>query len=147
MKLHFLRALILLTVLMPMFRLQAADTAIHFIVNKDNPVTSLSAHDVADFFLKKQTRWPDGTPVRFIDWKEGSPVRVTFLERIVGKSSREVELYWIGQKLYTGDSAPVKVTSDALVVRFVSRFKGAIGFVGNPEAANFPGVRRIDVQK
>ena len=65
---------------------------------------------------------------------------------MVGKSSREVELYWIGQKLYSGESAPVRVASDSLVVRFVSRFKGAIGFVSKPEAAAYPGIRRIEVE-
>lgn len=122
-----------------------SETNLVFIVNQQNSIRALDSNEVADFFLKKQTYWPDGTPVRFIDWKEGSATRAAFLEHFIGKSSREVELYWIGQKLYSGDSAPIRVSSDSMVVRFVSRFKGAIGYLVNKSAAHSPGVKQIEV--
>lgn len=117
-----------------------------FIVNRANPTVELSASDVSDFFLKKRTHWANGDTVRFVDWKEGLPLRASFLDKVVGKSSRDVELYWIGQKLYSGDSAPLRATSDAMVVRFVSRFPGAIGYVSDAGAiANSPGVKQVSV--
>jgi ABC-type phosphate transport system substrate-binding protein len=115
------------------------------VVHKSNPVASIPAAQLTDFFLKKRTRWADGTPVRFIDWREGSPQRTAFLEKVVRKSSREVELYWIGQKLYTGDSAPIRATSESTVVRFVSSFKGAIGYISNPTSVGSADVKVIEL--
>lgn len=102
---------------------------IALIVNAQNPVETLTRTQVADYFLKKTKSWSDGVPLRFFDRADGSPERKTFLQDYVRKSARDVELYWIGQKLYTGHSAPTQVASDSMIEIMVSKFPGAIGYV------------------
>lgn len=102
---------------------------IALIVNAENPVVTLSRSQVTDFFLKKNKRWADGVPVRFFDRADGTDERKQFLRDFVQKSSRDIELYWIGQKLYSGHSAPSQIASDSMVEIMVSRFPGALGYV------------------
>lgn len=123
----------------------SAEEKLVFVVNAKNPVSSLPSREIVEFFLKKRTRWPDGTPVRFIDWRAGSAARRQFLQDFVDKSPREIELYWIGQKLYSGNSAPITVTSGPMVLAFVSRFEGAIGYLPASQLEDSPEVKRIEV--
>jgi len=67
--------------------------------------------------------------VRFFDHRDEHPNRKMFLKKYVEKTSREVELYWIGEKIYTGNIAPIQITSDSMMVAMVSRFPGGIGYV------------------
>lgn len=79
--------------------------------------------------MKKDRTWPDGTAVRFFDHRDDNKSREIFLKKFVGKTSREIELYWIGEKIYTGHIAPIQITSDSMMVRMVTRFPGGIGYV------------------
>jgi ABC-type phosphate transport system substrate-binding protein len=115
-----------------------------FIVNAQNPAKSISKIQLSNFFLKKEREWPDGTSVRFIDRKDGSEARTTFLSQYIGKTGKDVDLYWIGQKLYSGDAAPMQVDSDSSVISLVSSLKGAIGFV-SPKSVLGTGVKKIDI--
>lgn len=58
-----------------------------------------------------------------------SEVRDLFLKKYINKTASDVELFWIGQKLYSGDSAPLKEASDLTTMSFVGSLKGAIGYV------------------
>ena len=115
------------------------------IVNEANPLTEISEDHVADFFLKKTKNWPDGTPLRFFDRDDDSPERQIFLRDFLRKSSREMELFWIGQKLYTGLSAPTQIKNDLMMAALVSRFPGAIGYVSS-DFGGAKGVKKIAVK-
>lgn len=107
----------------------AETAALVFIVNADNPATEVSATEVRDFYFKRKRQWSNGENVRFIDRNTGNPLRDNFLKSILQKSNSDVELFWIGQKLYTGDSAPLREASDNSTLQFVASFKGALGYV------------------
>src|SRR5690606_9208861 len=96
-----------------------------FIVNSANPATTVTFKEINDYFFKRDRDWPDGTSVRFVDQKN-SPVRNLFLKTYLHKSAAEVDRFWIGQKLYSGDSAPMQSPSDSLTIQFVGAFNGAI---------------------
>ena len=119
---------------------------INIIVNEQNPVSELSEEQVGNFFLKKVRQWPNGTPVRFFDQFDEKEERKLFLKNFVKKSSREVELYWIGQKLYTGNSAPLQVNSDTIMAGVVARFPGAIGYVSS-SFTGAPGVKKVLIRR
>jgi ABC-type phosphate transport system substrate-binding protein len=115
-----------------------------FIVNEQNAISELSDVQISNYFLKKNRQWPSGVPVKFFDQMNDKEERKTFLKDFMKRSSRDVELYWIGQKLYTGNSAPLQITSDFMMANVVARFPGAIGYV----SSNFqgaPGVKKITV--
>lgn len=115
------------------------------IINEKNPISELSEEQIANFFLKKNRQWPSGESVRFFDQLNEKEERKTFLKKYIKKSSREVELYWIGQKLYTGYSAPLQINSD-LMVGVVARFPGAIGYVPS-SFSGAPGVKKISINR
>lgn len=100
------------------------------IVNIDNPVDQLSVLELRDYYFKRKRTWPHGENVRFMDRTKGY-LRNSFLKNYIGKSSSDIELYWIGQKLYSGDSAPLKEATDATTMMFVASLKGAIGYVSD----------------
>lgn len=122
----------------------AARAEIAVIVNAQNPLNSLTRSQVTEFFLKKAKQWPSGTSVRFFDQSDDSQIRKEFLRTVLLKSSRDIELYWIGQKLYSGHSAPTQLSSDAMMEIMVSRFPGAIGYISNDYVPSRP-VKKINI--
>jgi len=114
------------------------------IVNENNALQSISKDQLRDFFLKKTKTWPDGTPVKFFDRREESRERNLFLNNYIERSSREVETFWIGQKLYTGHSAPTQVNNDSMTMALISRFPGAISYVSGDIPLK-SGVKKIEV--
>lgn len=113
-----------------MLALQMALADVVFIVNADNPIDKLTAAELRDFYFKRKRRWGNGESVRFMDRSTG-PLRDDFLKIYIRKTNSDVELYWIGQKLYSGDSAPLKERSDSTTMNFVGSLKGAIGYVSD----------------
>jgi hypothetical protein len=71
-------------------------------------------------------------------------VRKVFLRDVVKRSQREIETFWIGQKLYTGNSAPTQVSSDSMMASLISKFPGSIGYVSG-SFTGAPGVKIIDI--
>jgi len=115
------------------------------IINEKNPISELSEEQIANFFLKKNRLWPSGEAVRIFDQPSDKEERKIFLKNYIKKSSRELELYWIGQKLYTGYSAPLQINSD-LMTGVVARFPGAIGYVSS-SFSGAPGVKKILISR
>lgn len=121
-----------------------AEDEIMIIVHVDNPTVKIRPDEISDFFLKRKRHWTDGSSVRFIDQIDGATSRDLFLKQIIKKTGREVDLFWVGQKLYTGDSAPIQVSSDAMTASLVAQFRGGIGYV----SATFPitkGIKKVEV--
>jgi hypothetical protein len=81
--------------------------------------------------MKRERKWPNGDAVRFFDFRDENQSRNIFLKTIVKKTSREIELFWIGEKIYTGNIAPIQVTTDSMMTSMVSRFPGGIGYVSS----------------
>lgn len=106
--------------------------ALVFIVNPANNTTEITRLQIVDFFLKRRITWANGEKVKFIDRTSGSEVRNQFLKKYVRKTSREIETFWIGEKLYSGNSAPSEVKDDTMVIALVSKFPGAIGYLLEP---------------
>jgi ABC-type phosphate transport system substrate-binding protein len=106
-----------------------AEPSIVFIVNKQNPENTINVRDVVDYYEKRKRQWPDGTPVRFIDRNPGSPTREAFLQGILKQSESDIDLFWFTQRLRSGSSIPIQVSTDSLVIEMVKSFRGAIGYV------------------
>lgn len=129
MKFPFVKTLILtLTLsLLPFGVMAGSDIVI--IVNAKSPVKSIKVSELEDFFTKKIRHWSNGDTVRFFDHRDDNEGRKLFLKKFINKTPREIDLYWIGEKIYTGNIAPIKVTSDSMMTSMVSRFPGGIGYV------------------
>jgi ABC-type phosphate transport system substrate-binding protein len=116
------------------------------IVNEGNSLSSISKDQLRDYFLKKIKTWPDGSQVKFFDRGEETKERNLFLKNFIERSSREVETFWIGQKLYTGHSAPTQVNNDSMAMALISRFPGAISYVSEDVILK-SGIKKIVVTK
>lgn len=129
MKFQFLKSLIItiFVTLIPISVRAASDIVV--IVNEKNELTSIKVSELDNFFMKKTRVWPNMDVVRFFDHRDENSNRKLFLKKYVEKTSREIELYWIGEKIYTGNIAPIQITSDSMMVAMVSRFPGGIGYV------------------
>jgi len=111
------------------------------IVNAASSVT-LTRGEIADIFLKRITRWaPGNEPIAVVDEPPESPVRENFTRAVMHRGVDAVEAYW-QQQIFSGrDVPPVVKETDADVVAFVRKNRGAIGYVSRGAALD--GVRVV----
>ena len=101
------------------------------VVSAKSPITSLNSAQVADIFLGKTTRFPDGSPAVPIDLSEDSPERDRFYAQYTGKSPAQVKAHW-SKLIFTGRGQPPKqVGSSAEAKRAVLDDPHAIGYIDN----------------
>ncbi len=98
------------------------------VVSINNPLTSLSKGQVADIFLGKVARFPDGTLAVPIDQEEGSPARDEFYAAFTGKSLAQIRAYW-AKIIFTGRGQPPKAVSNSTEVRQL--------IAANPQAISY----------
>ncbi len=115
------------------------------VVNASNPAQSITRRELSDMFLKKLTRWPDGTTVEPVEPPEKSRTRAYFLSDVMGgKSALALKTFW-QKRVFSGrDTPPVEKASDEEVVAFVKANPGAIGYVA-PSAA-VAGVKVLELK-
>ena len=115
------------------------------IVNKANPVSSLSESEVSRYFLKKSKTWNDGVKVEPMDLAEKHRVRQRFSQDIHGRVVSAIKSYW-RQQVFSGRSAPpAEVRLEGDVLGFVSNIRGAIGYVSEDTPIGGAFVKRIRV--
>lgn len=114
-----------------------------FIINAGSSVSEISQTELANIFLKKTRFWPDGSSVRFFDREDNTLEKKAFLKKYIHRSQREIDQFWIGQKLYTGNAAPTQLASDTMTISLVSRFPGAIGYIRATELKEYPGIKKL----
>ena len=104
-------------------------SAYRVIVHPQNAVTSLDRSFVADAFLKKTTRWPNGEPIRPVDLVAHAPARGSFTHDVLRRSVAAVKSYW-QQQIFSGrDIPPPELDSGAAVREYVLKHRGAVGYV------------------
>src|SRR5262245_3347801 len=64
------------------------------VVHPQRAGTELDRDFLADAFLKKVTRWPDGEPIRAVDLRFDAPARRSFCEQVLRRSLAAVRNYW-----------------------------------------------------
>lgn len=115
------------------------------IVNARNASTTLDRDFVKDAFLKKATRWQDGSVIKPIDLVPSSSVRERFSHEVLKRSVSAVKNYW-QQMIFSGrDVPPAEVSGDDDVIKFVVANPGAIGYVSG--SARLGDVRVVTVRQ
>jgi ABC-type phosphate transport system substrate-binding protein len=115
------------------------------VVNAEQRTEKLTKDDVSRIFLKKMTRWSDGTEIRVVQPKGDSAVRSAFDGAIHGRSPAAIRNYW-AQMVFSGrDVPPVEKANDEAIVDFVKQSKGAIGVVSEGAALG-GGVKVVDLK-
>lgn len=105
------------------------DRPFDVVVNRSNPLSSLTRAELSAIFMKKVRSWPDRSEVLPVDQALTSRVRELFSRSIHGKSVAYVTRYW-HRLIFAGrDIPPRQVDSNAAVIDFVKANHGAIGYV------------------
>ncbi len=99
------------------------------IGNKSASVGSLGEDQVAQLFLGKASKLPDGTVAEVVDLPAGNPVRYEFYNKVLHKTERQVRAYW-AKRIFTGKgSPPATLPDEQAVVDWVAGGKGRLGYV------------------
>ncbi|MEO6079141.1 MAG: phosphate ABC transporter substrate-binding protein [Steroidobacteraceae bacterium] len=75
------------------------------VVSSKNQVKTLSKTQVADIFLGKVRRFPDGTAALPIDQAEGSSARDEFYTKVAAKTAAQMKAHW-SKIIFTGRGRP-----------------------------------------
>ena len=100
------------------------------VVPTKSPVTTtLSKNQVADIFLGKASRFPDGSQAVPIDQAEGSAARDEFYLKFAGKSAAQLKMHW-SKIIFTGRGQPPREVSNSMEVKkLIVENPDAIGYI------------------
>ena len=126
MKNHRLLPLVAIVVIFAPVRVIAAD--IKVIANGSVKADMISANEVKSVFLEEYNSLRDGTHVEPVLEKDG-PVHQAFLHEYLGGTDDDLQNYYRALVFSGRGSMPKQLGSDAEVVAYVARTKGAIGYV------------------
>ena len=105
------------------------------VVSAKSPITALHPHQVADIFLGKTSRFPDGSEAVPIDQVEDSPTRERFYTAFTGKSPAQVKAHW-SKIIFTGRGQPPRQVSNSAEARKA--------VVANPRAIAYIDTSLVD---
>ena len=128
MRIH-LRSALAAMVLVISANSSALASEIVVVVSAKSQVTSLSASQVADIFLGKVSRFPDGNQAIAIDQSEESTARELFYSQFTGKSAAQVRSHW-SKIIFTGRGQPPRqVLNSSEAKRLVVENPNAIAYI------------------
>lgn len=99
------------------------------VVNKKNPIKTLTVHELRRIFLRKLGRWPNGWKITVLERHSENPIRKAFATGVLKKNLGELKKYWIDLKLSRGMKQPKVCASTKLLGQYLKRVKGGIGYV------------------
>jgi|SRR5437588_504936 len=100
------------------------------IANSSVKADTVSEGELRKVFLEEDNSLKDGTHVEPVLEKDGA-VHEAFLREYMGRSNDDLQTYY-RTLVFTGKgSMPKKLGSDAEVVAYVAKTRGAIGYVGS----------------
>jgi ABC-type phosphate transport system substrate-binding protein len=109
--------------------ISAARADVVAVVSSRSPVASLSKNQVADIFLGKAVRFPDGSLAVPIDQAEGTAPRKEFYLQFTGKSAAQLKAHW-AKIIFTGRGQPPRsVSNSAEVKKRLLENPQAIGYI------------------
>ena len=121
--------------------LQAAEVKV--IANTSVGASEISSDELKNVFLMTKSSLSDGSHVEPVVEKGGA-THEAFLKEYVGKTDAALTTYY-RSLVFTGKGAmPKTLATDAEVVSYVARTKGAIGYVA--ASAEAAGVKQLDVK-
>ncbi len=118
------------------------------IVNKANPVSSLTLSDLKGIFTGDVTKFSNGTNITIVTYKSETPTRKKFYDAL-GKKYSECQAAILKRMMNDGLKPPTTFESDDDVAAYVAKTPGAIGFVatssaGSAKVITIDGKKQID---
>lgn len=104
----------------------AADYAL--VVNRENPVSTISSNDVKQIFLGKKTVWDGGAPI-MLYIQQDEQVTALFVEDALKKTPQQFQIYW-KKALFTGTGKlPIELHGDSDMKKFIAADVKGIGYI------------------
>ncbi len=99
------------------------------VVSAQSQVTTLSRSQVADIFLGKARRFPNGVLAQPVDQVEGSAARNEFYATFADRTPAQIKSHW-SKIVFTGrGQPPAAVTSSEELKRRIAANPAAIGYI------------------
>jgi ABC-type phosphate transport system substrate-binding protein len=137
-----LRFFLLATALAVFGSLEARAGDIKVIANPSVGASTVSADDLKGVFLQEKSSLSDGSHVAPVLLKGGA-AHEAFVKQYLGKTDDALQTYY-RSLVFTGKgSMPKMLGSDAEMVAYVAKTKGAIGYVS--AGASVEGVKTLEV--
>jgi ABC-type phosphate transport system substrate-binding protein len=125
-----MRVIFLLAASLSVFLTPAiAATEFAVIVHPQSEIESLNKNDVVNIFMGRYRKLPSGMTAVPVDFSGAQPERSQFYQAIVGKELSEIDSYWARLRFSGQGPPPRQVPSTEEILDFVSRSRGAIGYV------------------
>ncbi len=106
-----------------------AGAEIAVIVNKENPVQSLTSREISDIYLGRRRTFPSGGLVLVLEQKRNSSLRKDFFRLLNGMTLRRLNAYW-ARLQFSGEVQPPPVMRNSMVMlRVVQNNIAAIGYL------------------
>jgi hypothetical protein len=112
------------------------------IANNSVAISSISADDLIGVFLMTKSTLGGGHVEPVVE--QGGPAHEGFLKEYIHKTAQALQNYYRSQLLAGTGSMPKILASDAAVVEYVAKTKGAIGYVA--AGASAAGVKTLEVK-
>jgi len=120
-----------------------AGADLKLIANSSVGASSVSVDDLKGVFLATKSSLSDGSHVEPV-LEKGGATHEAFLKEYIGKTDTALQTYY-RSLVFTGKaSMPKQLASDAEVVAYVAKTKGAIAYVS--AGASTEGVKTLDVK-
>ena len=99
------------------------------VVSSQSTITALSRSQVADIFLGKTRRFPNGAVAVPIDQAEGSSAREEFYMNVAARSPAQIKSHW-SKIIFTGrGQPPLAVPNDGELKKRLAANPAAIGYI------------------
>jgi TonB family protein len=115
---------------------------IKLIANSSVKADAISVDEVKRVFLLENNSLAEGSHVEPVLQKDG-PVHQAFLQEYLGRTDDDLQTYYRALVFTGRGSMPRKLGSDAEVVAYVAKTRGAIGYVSAATTAE--SVRTLDI--
>lgn len=143
---RYFSGLILAAIALVLFEGASFAAGVAVIVNPENPVESMDLNDVKKIYTNNILKWPDGVPIVIYDLSAQDPSRAVFSEKVFEKPAEKVADEWAHLKITNqAKNPPLTMKSEALIIRRISKEKGAIGYVSEAAAKGRTEVKVIIV--
>jgi TonB family protein len=138
----YLRMLLPAAGLMCLASANAVASGVKVIVNSSVNADTISAGEIKRIFLEENNSLADGSHVEPVLEKSGA-VHEAFLQEYVGRTDDDLQSYYRALVFTGRGSMPKELSSDAEVLAYVARTRGAIGYVN--AAFNVEGVKTLTI--
>jgi ABC-type phosphate transport system substrate-binding protein len=99
------------------------------VVSAKSGITNLTKTELADIFLGRVSRFPNGVQAVPVDQAEDAPARALFYAQVAGRSAAQMKAYW-AKIIFTGrGQPPQEIHSNAELKRRIAQDPAAIGYI------------------